>query len=115
MDDTNKRLQEIQDKWRQVYEKTIPGKIELLENFIQRLEQKCDLATLSEFRREVHKIAGSAGTVGYMSVSVICKKFDKELLEKIENFDKVSPNQEWIQGFYSYLHLIREGFSSVDT
>lgn len=109
--DEDEKIRQIQEKWRLVYDQGIPDKIKRLESLIQQFEKDKKLNTLSEFRREVHNIAGGAGTVGYMSVSVLCKKFDKELLEKMEKF---KPEPEWIGEFYAYLNRIREGFSSVD-
>jgi len=112
MESSEDRLKAIVKKWRIEYDKTIPEKLKILENLVSRLRVSIDEDTLKSLRLEIHKMAGSAGTVGYMPVSDICKKFDQELFSKIQSYKESPPDATWVPSFESYLKLIREGFSS---
>lgn len=112
MDDSADRLKAIQDKWRKEYDKTIPDKLKLLESLIQEMQKGIQETTLKSFRMEIHKIAGSAGTVGYSDVSVICKELDGELVGMLEKFKDSPPDASVIARFESILGKIRASFSS---
>lgn len=111
MDESVERLQAIQEKWRKKYDETIPAKLQLLEDFVSKMKRGIDQDTLKAFRIEIHKMAGSAGTVGYMNVSVIAKEFDQFLQEKLENFP---PDPSFVIDCEKYLSIIKEGFSVKD-
>lgn len=111
MNDSDERLKAIQDKWRKEYDKTIPEKLKLLESLIQEMQKGIEEPVLKSFRMEIHKIAGSAGTVGYHDVSVICKQLDGELKEMLEKFNETPPDPSVINKFKSDVDRVRESFS----
>ncbi len=68
------------------YTKTIPEKIASMEQVIIELHDGFTLETLVQLRLLVHKLAGSAGTYGYLQASVLCQKWDKKLAKMISLF-----------------------------
>lgn len=111
MNDSDDRLKAMQDKWRKEYDKTIPEKLNHLESLIQEMQKGIEEPTLKAFRMEIHKIAGSAGTVGYMDVSAICKQLDGELKEMLEKFIEAPPSLSVVAKFQSEFNKVRECFS----
>lgn len=111
MNDSADRLKAIQEKWRNEYDKTIPEKLKHLESLIQEMQKGIEEPTLKAFRMEIHKIAGSAGTVGYADVSVICKQLDGELKEMLDKFSETPPDPSVVAKFQSEFNRVRESFS----
>ena len=111
MNDSIDRLKAIQDKWRKEYDKTIQEKLKTLESLIQEMQQGIQEPTLKAFRMEIHKIAGSAGTVGYDTVSVFCKQLDAELSDMLKKFQDVPPEPSIVTRFQSDLSHIKDLFS----
>lgn len=68
------------------YRKTIPQKLELLDQLVSSLQTKKTLEALQALRQHIHKVAGSAGTYGFDEVSSLCKQWDIRLLELIDRF-----------------------------
>lgn len=91
------------------YEKGVGEKIEHLEKLILALQKNPKIEQFIALKTEVHKIAGSAGSYGYKTVSTLCKKLDDELKLLIEDpsfLKKV--NSEWLNSldeFYSKIKL----------
>ncbi len=96
------------------YRETIPEKIRVLTGLIDKLKEKIDLETLKEFRMQIHKIAGSAGTYGFKTVSTLCREFEKELIEKVEHFEERPGEKSWISGFETHFNRIKEAFTKQD-
>lgn len=93
------------------YDRAIPEKLQKLEILISEFKKSMNLDSLTTLRFAVHKLAGSAGTYGYDSVSVICKEWDLQLLQKIKDFPASLDEQSWIAEMDRNLHQIKEGFS----
>lgn len=100
-------------KLREFYIGTIPEKLELIEKLIQEMETTVYEKTLIELRMHIHKIAGSAGTYGFPTVSVICRQFEGEILKKIEEIKNSSGDPTWMILFRSYLKKIKKEFCNV--
>ncbi len=113
MNDSEERLKAIQEKYRKAYDKTIPEKLTLLEGLIQEMQQGIQEPTLKAFRMEIHKIAGSAGTVGYDEVSAICKKLDGELSGMLEKFKDNPPDPAVVTIFKAEFNKVKDGFSGL--
>lgn len=112
MNDSDDRLKAIQDKWRKEYDKTVPEKLKLLESLIQEMQKGIEEPSLKAFRMEIHKIAGSAGTVGYTDVSTICKQLDGELSGMLEKFKDNPPDPAVLTRFQSDFNKVRKSFTS---
>lgn len=111
MNDSEERLKAIQEKYRKAYDKTIPEKLILLEGLLQEMQNGIQEPTLKAFRMEIHKIAGSAGTVGYDEVSAICKKLDGELSSMLEKFKDNPPDPAVVTSFKAEFNKVKESFN----
>nr|ALS90991.1 Hpt domain protein [uncultured bacterium] len=98
----------MEEKWRKKYDATIPTKLQILDTFLAKMQTGIDFETLKSFRTEIHKIAGSAGTVGYMPVSRIAREFDQDLQKKLENFP---PDPSCLAEFEKIIALIKHAFT----
>ena len=96
------------------YKKTIPSKLENLRNSVEAVKKQKDLFTFEAFRRDVHKLAGSAGTYGFTTVSDICKNLDLDLKEKIQNFQIEPIPQSWYQNLDVILIKLAQAFEKPD-
>lgn len=68
----------------QDYNKTIPDKLQRLRKNFDSIKSSYNEENLMNLRKEIHKIAGNAGTYGYLPVSVYCKECEKELIDQIQ-------------------------------
>lgn len=90
------------------YQKTIFDKIERLEEMILTVQEKPSLYHLQTLKGEVHKIAGSAGSYGYMAVSDLCKNLELEIIQQIELAKKGQFSQQWLfslEDFFTQIKL----------
>lgn len=69
---------------RENYRKSIFDKVERLEKMILTFQKSPTSQNLQTLKGEVHKIAGSAGSYGYLAVSEICRKLEMDLNQQIE-------------------------------
>lgn len=67
------------------YLKTIPEKIELLEQLIEKIQLKLTKNDVVQLRDVSHKMAGSAGTYGFVKAGEKCKALTLLLDEAINN------------------------------
>lgn len=95
------------------YRNTIPSKLTQLQQLIDAIHQNASAETLQALRLLVHKLAGNAGTYGYMDVTILCKKLDLELLKNIEEFNQGKTNPVFETGLESYLEQIRKGYENA--
>jgi DNA-binding response OmpR family regulator len=77
------------------YQNSIPDKLERLEKMILAIQKNLTLENLENFKREIHKIAGSAGSYGYSKVTDLCKQMEEEVTEQIELFKINSYAASW--------------------
>ena len=98
------KLQEL----KLVYDRTINDKIKLLTDLTQSAQQNPE--NLKELKAEIHKISGSAGSFGYASVSVICKKKETEIGEKMAsgNYKDV----QWLSSLDEFIKKVKKGFQT---
>ena len=68
------------------YRNSFPQKLETLRSDIENLRKYKSLEMLSKFRFDVHKLAGSLGTYGFLKASHLCRTLDVQLQERILNF-----------------------------
>lgn len=92
------------------YQKSIADKVERLERMILAVEKNPVLGNLQALRGEVHKIAGSAGSYGYMAVSELCKKLELELISQIDWAKKAQINPQWLLSLDEFFTQIKLHF-----
>jgi DNA-binding response OmpR family regulator len=78
------------------YQKTISDKVERLETMILAVQKNPTIENLQALRGEVHKIAGSAGSYGYMAVSELCKNLELELIKQIDLAKRGQLDHQWL-------------------
>lgn len=96
------------------YRKKLPAKLKLLSELVEKLKEKYELDTLDQFRREVHKIAGSAGTYGFTEASELCQKLEADLIPLIKNFHHTKPKKEWLHSLDDFLEKMEKAFAAQD-
>lgn len=102
--------EDILARFTREYRETITEKEQVIAQLIDNLRTHIDLENLKALRMQIHKIAGSAGTYGFKSVSVVCRQFERTLLEKMDHFSEGEGDASWIQEFESYFAQIKEAF-----
>lgn len=92
------------------YDQTISDKIEDLEKMILTVEKNPSISHLQALKTLVHKIAGSAGSFGYFTVSQLCKNLETEIKEQIELAKKKSMNYIWLSDLDEFFSQIKLHF-----
>lgn len=92
------------------YQKTIPDKIERLEKMILNVQRHPNLENVQTLKTEVHKIAGSAGSYGFIAVSEVCKTLETELAKQIETIKQGQVNQGWFESLDEFFTQIKIHF-----
>lgn len=88
------------------YKKSILDKIEHLERLIGSVQKSPSVENLQTLRTEIHKLAGSSGSYGYVKVSCLCKRLELELIQQIELAKHAKQDAEWLlslNGFFTEL------------
>ncbi len=98
------------DGLKKEYIKSIPKKIKYLEDLIDMMKEKKDQETLKNFRFEVHKLAGNAGTYGFSKVSQLCKAQEQLLIPYIESFSSSMMSQSFFLNLDQFIEKIKKGF-----
>lgn len=93
------------------YNASIPRKIQALQNLIDEMRGSIQESSLKSLRSEVHKLAGNAGTYGYMEVSNICKEFEQLLIKRLQDFADNKNNPNTVAEFDAYLKNITNAFN----
>lgn len=89
------------------YQKTIPDKIERLEKMILNVQRHSTLENVQILKGEIHKIAGSAGSYGFIAVSEVCKTLETELAKQIEVIKQGQVNQGWFESLDEFFTQIK--------
>lgn len=97
---------------RKKYQQTVGEKTERLGRLIRDIEASPCEATLAAFQKDVHKIAGSAGSYGYARVSALCREMEFDLQKKMVSPDLIVP--EWLISLQTFLKKIKLAFQSAD-
>jgi DNA-binding response OmpR family regulator len=92
------------------YQKTISDKVERLENMILAFQKNPTIDHLQALKGEVHKIAGSAGSYGYMAVSDLCKNLELDLIKQIDFAKTDRLDRQWLFSLDDYLTQIKLHF-----
>lgn len=66
------------------FDKTIPKKIAVLYTSYKQIKTAQDSESITNFRKEIHKIAGSAGSYGYIKTGNLCKELQNTLDELLK-------------------------------
>lgn len=103
---TNDFLEELKKD----YQKTVGNKVEQLEKMILAVEKDPSLENLQKLKGEVHKIAGSAGSYGYMAVSELCKNLEIELYNQIDLAKSGLMNYQWLLSLDDFFTQIKLHF-----
>lgn len=96
------------DKIKEAYEKTISDKMGELTQSIRLVQERPDHDNLTNLQHIVHKLGGSAGSYGYSTVSVLCKKMDSEIGRRAVagNFE----DQAWLTSLNDFLFNVQQEF-----
>src|SRR5258708_7275556 len=92
------------------YRNEIPQKLNELSRLIRAVRSAVTAETLRALRLHVHRLAGNAETFGYMEVGVICKQWDKDICQKIEELPHSSPDSKWLMELDLNFKKIKENF-----
>lgn len=99
---------------KETYKKTIPDKIERLENIILAIQKSPTIENLQGLRIEVHKIAGSAGSYGFTAVGEICKNLELELIKQMKLAKQGLLNPQWLFSLDDFFTQIKLHFQIED-
>lgn len=75
------------NEWTQLhreYDSTIVEKMALLQQLVREAENSPSLENLEALRQAVHKLAGNSGMYGYFEASSLCKQFEQEITQTIQ-------------------------------
>ncbi len=73
------QLDPMMKKLREQYDPTIPDKIVKFASLIHQFREKHDFSTAEALKNFCHKIAGNAGTYGYMMVSKTAREMEQKI------------------------------------
>lgn len=96
------------------YRQTIPLKLEQINCLIGNLKTSKSIESIQALKAAVHKLAGSAGTYGFMKVSASCKALDIKLQEQIKTFTPSDITQQWLDFLDLFLKQITQDFQVPD-
>lgn len=92
------------------YQKTISDKVERLEKMILDVQKKSSIENFQILKGEVHKIAGSAGSYGFLAVSDLCKNLELELAKQIDLTKQNQFNAAWLASLDDFFTQIKLHF-----
>lgn len=92
------------------YEASIPEKISHIEGLIKAIQEGFSKENVEALKKELHKIAGSAGSYGHMEVSRFCKKMELKLEEDLKDIEQYKDSQEWINGLWFFFNNMKLAF-----
>jgi len=94
-------------KIKQEYFHSIYDKIESVEQSILMINTDPSKENLVELKKKIHKIAGSAGSYGFLQVSVLCKEKEVELISMIENDQPTQISPAWLLSLDEFLNQFK--------
>ncbi|MCH9613809.1 MAG: Regulator of RpoS [Chlamydiia bacterium] len=92
------------------YEASIPEKISGVKDLIEKIVKEFSSENIETLKKELHKIAGSAGSYGHMEVSRFCKKMETSLEEDLKNIEQYKDNQDWIESLWFFFNNMKIAF-----
>lgn len=94
------------------YVKTIGDKIGLLTELVKSVQANPSTDSLTALKNSVHKIAGSAGTYGFLDVSKICKDMEFQITRQLSSN---AIEKEWVNSLDEFLRNVKFSFQFSDT
>lgn len=96
------------DELKKQYVKTVSDKIILLKELIKTVQDKPEANSLTALKNAVHKIAGSAGSYGFLDVSALCKELEFQIDQRLSSKEKLE--KEWLDTLDEFLRKIKYSF-----
>jgi DNA-binding response OmpR family regulator len=96
------------DELSKQYVKTVSDKIILLKELIKTVQDKPEPNSLTALKNTVHKIAGSAGSYGFLKVSTLCKELEFQIDQRLSSKELVE--KEWLDSLEDFLRKIKYDF-----
>lgn len=91
---------------KRVYDESIPHKIHELSELSKAAKASPD--SITELKKAVHKMAGSAGLFGYKSVTDACKTMETEIHRRLESKQHTDP--QWLASLDDFLATIESEY-----
>lgn len=76
------------------------------------LDKLAGVSSINDFKDEVHKIAGSAGSFGYPEMTLLSRKLEPILISIVENQNAMTPD-EIHQIEYEYQNSLKLAFQNI--
>lgn len=95
-------------KLKHKYDESLEQKISHLEQLARSAEQNPEL--IKDLKFEIHKIAGSAGSFGYGSVSNLCKAMELEIHNRLNA--QTHNDAQWLASLKGFIDRVKEGFKT---
>ena len=89
------------------YQKTIFDKLERLEKMILSIQKHPSSTHLKTLKEEIHKIAGSSGSYGYLKVSELCKNLELELEMQMNSEYLGEFHRKWLASLDNFFTQIK--------
>jgi diguanylate cyclase (GGDEF)-like protein len=105
------KLDELLVDLKKDYDATIFEKLEKLENLLKILNEQKTIKNLEAFRKEIHKITGTAGSYGYEDVTKSGRQCDQDILKRIENKEEIK--KEHIDEYVKVIKKFKLGFQNI--
>lgn len=103
-----KSIDEKANELAEYYKKTICDKIDLITNLIEAVKAHPDEFSLTALKNTMHKIAGSAGSYGYLETTKLCRALEYDIDNKLKNSEKI--DKEWLLSLNSFLNDVKYSF-----
>ncbi len=110
--DNKEEIDDLLIDLKKEYDATIYEKLETLENLLNILEKQPTLKNLENFKKEIHKITGTAGSYGYDEVTKSGRECDRKILQRLEEKKPVKP--EDIEEYKLTFRKIKLGFQNIN-
>ncbi len=89
------------------YQKTIFDKLEQLEKMILTIQKHPSYTHLRTLKEEIHKIAGSSSSNGYLKVSELCKNLELELANQMHSEYQEECDRKWLASLDNFYTQIK--------
>lgn len=93
------------------YDATIFEKLEKLEKLLRILDKDRNRENLENFKAEIHKITGTAGSYGYGEVTKSGRECDQKIIKRLK--EKATIEQEHIDEYKLAFRKIKLGFQNI--
>jgi CheY-like chemotaxis protein len=94
------------------YYKSIYDKVERLQRQILAVQRQPTTENLKTLQTEVHKIAGSSGSYGFLKVSKLCKDLEAQIIDRLNS--GAPPSNQWLASLDQFFAQIKLYFQTPD-